>query len=172
VIVGGLSFFSSREGFICDNVVNFEVVLASGAIVNANEKENSDLFKVLKGGGNNFGIVTRFDMRTFQQGPFWGGAVFYFHNQFEDQINALVTEVGKPDASEETHIMISLFYAAQFGQVMGLNQAYYTQEVQNPPEIQPFVSMQPQVDQLNSMRMTTVKEAAEEQAAMAMTGVR
>jgi hypothetical protein len=32
--------------------------------------------------------------------------------------------------------------------------------------------MQPQMNQLNSMRMTTVKAAAEEQAAMAMTGVR
>ncbi|KAH9908353.1 FAD-binding domain-containing protein [Xylariomycetidae sp. FL2044] len=171
-LAGGLSFFSSREGFICDNVVNYEVVLASGEIVNANARENPDLFKVLKGGGNNFGIVTRFDMRTFQQGPFWGGAVFYFPDQFPAQIEALSHEINKPDASDETHIMISLFFAAQFGQVMGLNQVYYTREVENPPEIQPFVSMQPQVEQLNSMKMTTVKSAADEQASMAMTGVR
>jgi hypothetical protein len=117
-------------------------------------------------------VVTRFDLRTFKQGPFWGGAVFYFPDQFPAQIDALVNEVTKPDASDETHIMISLFFAAQFGQVMGLNQVYYTREVENPPEVQPFVSMQPQVDQLNSMRMITAKGAAEEQAAMAMTGVR
>ncbi|VUC36523.1 unnamed protein product [Clonostachys rosea] len=169
---GGLSFFSSREGLVCDNVVNYQVVLASGKVVDANEKENADLFKALRGGGNNFGVVTRFDMRTFKQGPFWGGAVFYFPDQFPAQIDALVDELSKPDASEETHIMISLFFAAQMGQVMGLNQVYYTQEVQNPPDIQPFVTMQPQMDQLNSMRMITVKAAAEEQATMAMTGVR
>ncbi|KAH7303064.1 hypothetical protein B0I35DRAFT_384423 [Stachybotrys elegans] len=169
---GGLSFFSSREGLVCDNVVNYEVVLASGEVVNANENENADLFRALRGGGNNFGVVTRFDLRTFKQGPFWGGAVFYFPDQFPAQIKALVDELNKPHASEETHIMISLFFAAQMGQVMGLNQVYYTQEVENPPEIQPFVAMQPQMDQLNSMRMTTVKAAAEEQAAMAMTGVR
>ncbi|CAG9983684.1 unnamed protein product [Clonostachys byssicola] len=169
---GGLSFFSSREGLVCDNVVNYQVVLASGQVVDANEKENVDLFKALRGGGNNFGVVTRFDMRTFKQGPFWGGAVFYFPDQFPAQIDALVDELNKPDASEETHIMISLFFAAQMGQVLGLNQVYYTQEVQNPPDIQPFVAIQPQMDQLNSMRMTTVKAAAEEQAAMAMTGVR
>lgn len=49
-LAGGLSFFSSREGFICDNVVNFEVVLASGKIVNANAKENPDLWRALRGG--------------------------------------------------------------------------------------------------------------------------
>ncbi|KAL4867475.1 hypothetical protein BDV12DRAFT_198168 [Aspergillus spectabilis] len=46
-------------------VVNFEVVLADGRIINANNGEYPDLFLALKGGGNNFGIVTRFDMVTF-----------------------------------------------------------------------------------------------------------
>lgn len=178
MISGGLSFFGSREGFVCDNVVNYEVVLASGKVVNANAKENSDLFKALKGGGNNFGVVTRFDMRTFKQGPFWGGSAFYFADQFPSQVEALVNEVTKPDASEETHIMISLFFAEEIAkgmglnQALGLNQAYYSQEVEKPPVLEPFVAMQPQIDQLNSMRMITLKGAAEEQAAMARTGVR
>lgn len=34
-MIGGQSFFSSREGFVCDNVTNYEVVLASGGVVNA-----------------------------------------------------------------------------------------------------------------------------------------
>lgn len=33
----------------------------------------ADLFRVLKGGSNNFGIVTRFTMRTIPAGPMWGG---------------------------------------------------------------------------------------------------
>ncbi|KAK8068739.1 FAD-binding domain-containing protein [Apiospora phragmitis] len=53
---GGLSFFSSREGFICDNVVNFEVVVASGEILNANAQEIPDLWVALRGGGNNLGM--------------------------------------------------------------------------------------------------------------------
>jgi FAD/FMN-containing dehydrogenase len=56
---GGISFFSPRYGFVCDNVENFEVVLASGQIVNANSKTNSDLWRALRGGSNNFGIVTK-----------------------------------------------------------------------------------------------------------------
>lgn len=70
---GGISFFSPRYGFVCDNVVNFEVVLSSGEVVNANAEENSDLLKALKGSGNNLGVITAFDIKTFEQGKFVGG---------------------------------------------------------------------------------------------------
>ena len=45
-----------------------QVVLASGQIVNANSTSHPQLFAALKGGSSNFGIVTRFDMKVFQQG--------------------------------------------------------------------------------------------------------
>ncbi|KAI0119254.1 hypothetical protein F4814DRAFT_447068 [Daldinia grandis] len=66
---GDLSFFSSREGFVSDNVFNYKIVLASGEAINANAKQHSDLWKALRGGGNNFGIVTRCRFRSFPQGP-------------------------------------------------------------------------------------------------------
>lgn len=55
---GGLSFLSTQYGLVCDNVVNFEVVLADASIVNANATSNTDLFWALKGGGNQFGRST------------------------------------------------------------------------------------------------------------------
>jgi len=61
---GGLSYFIGRLGFACDSVVNYEVVLTDGQIVNANKTTNPDLWKALKGGGSNFGIVTRFDVEA------------------------------------------------------------------------------------------------------------
>ncbi|KAI1757659.1 FAD-binding domain-containing protein [Xylaria castorea] len=61
---GGLSFFPSLYGMAVDSVINFEVVLSDSSIVNANSAENPDLYKVLKGGSANFGIVTRFDLET------------------------------------------------------------------------------------------------------------
>ncbi|KAI1413659.1 6-hydroxy-D-nicotine oxidase [Hypoxylon sp. FL1857] len=63
---GGLSAFSNLRGLAVDNVVNFEVVLADSTIVNANTAENADLYRALKGGGANFGIVTRFDIQTHE----------------------------------------------------------------------------------------------------------
>lgn len=59
---GGISFFQAAIGYSCDTIVNYEVVLANGSIINANKTSNPDLFKGLKGGGSNFGIVTRFDL--------------------------------------------------------------------------------------------------------------
>ncbi|KAK5054026.1 hypothetical protein LTR84_001988 [Exophiala bonariae] len=61
---GGNSYYTGRNGFGCDQVVGYQVVLANGTIVEANAEENADLWKALKGGGFNFGIVTRFDIRT------------------------------------------------------------------------------------------------------------
>ncbi|KAK1674078.1 hypothetical protein BDP55DRAFT_187843 [Colletotrichum godetiae] len=61
---GGTSYFSPKYGFACDSVLNYEVVLTNGSVVNANNNSNSDLWKALKGGGSNFGIVTRFDLEA------------------------------------------------------------------------------------------------------------
>lgn len=72
---GGISFFAPKIGFGADNVVNFEVVLASGDIVNANATSNSDLWMALKGGGSNFGIGTRFDFNTFPLRHLWSAGI-------------------------------------------------------------------------------------------------
>ncbi|OHF02946.1 FAD binding domain-containing protein [Colletotrichum orchidophilum] len=72
ILGGGISYFSGEYGWACDNVRNFEVVLASGEIVNASASENMDLFWALRGGGgSNFGVVTRFDLVAFEQGDIW-----------------------------------------------------------------------------------------------------
>ncbi|KAI9796419.1 MAG: hypothetical protein M1833_006191 [Piccolia ochrophora] len=92
---GGNSFFAARNGFVCDNVENFEIVLGSGEIVNANQSLKSDLFKALKGGSSNFGIVTRFDMFTFEQSRLWGGTVVYPSTTEAQQIKAFTSFGGK-----------------------------------------------------------------------------
>ncbi|KAK7738314.1 hypothetical protein SLS53_006122 [Cytospora paraplurivora] len=62
---GGLNFLGRRDGFACDNIYGYEVVLASGKVVYASATSNRDLWLALKGGSNNFGIITRFDLKTF-----------------------------------------------------------------------------------------------------------
>ncbi|CAI7596704.1 unnamed protein product [Penicillium glandicola] len=71
---GGMSFLSTQYGWAANNVQDYEVVLANGTIVHATETENPDLFKILKGGGNNFGVVTAYTMQTHPQDhKVWGG---------------------------------------------------------------------------------------------------
>lgn len=87
---GGISHYAPRVGLSCDNVVNFQVVLADGRIVNSNKDTNADLFTALKGGSNNFGIVTRYDMETFQNENLWGGIVTYPASTADQHFKALV----------------------------------------------------------------------------------
>lgn len=88
---GGLSHFSGLHGWACDNVRSYEVlygrrgahythslmisqvVLANGSVIDVSASVHSDLYRALRGGGNSFGVVTRFDLDTFAQGPMWGG---------------------------------------------------------------------------------------------------
>jgi FAD/FMN-containing dehydrogenase len=73
---GGMSLFQPRVGWVVDNILNFEVVLSSGSLVNANKTHNTDLFRALKGGGNNFGIITHIDLAVFEsKEKVWGGQI-------------------------------------------------------------------------------------------------
>ncbi|KAH6658719.1 hypothetical protein BKA67DRAFT_591540 [Truncatella angustata] len=61
---GGYNFLTGRQGFACDNVIDYDFALADGRIVTANTQSNADLFRSLKGRSNNFGVVTKFTMTT------------------------------------------------------------------------------------------------------------
>ncbi|KIK65277.1 hypothetical protein GYMLUDRAFT_38710 [Collybiopsis luxurians FD-317 M1] len=74
---GGIAFGSVDLGFGGDNVFNYEVVLSDGRIVDANMNTNPDLFWALKLAGTNYGIVTRFDMRTHHSPSIWGAVSVY-----------------------------------------------------------------------------------------------
>jgi hypothetical protein len=66
-----------------------QVVLANGTIANANQHSHPDLFFALRGGGNNFGIVTRFDFETYQYGLLWGGTSVCIFKDIEDMRTSL-----------------------------------------------------------------------------------
>ncbi|KAH8586438.1 hypothetical protein B0O99DRAFT_644446 [Bisporella sp. PMI_857] len=70
---GGMSFYSPRLGLTCDAVLNFDVILSSGEIVQANSRVNPDLFRALKGASNNLGIITHIDLPLVEGGFIWGG---------------------------------------------------------------------------------------------------
>jgi hypothetical protein len=87
---GGISHHAPRVGLSCDNVVNFQVILSDGRIVNSNKDTNPDLFTALKGGSSNFGIVTRYDMETFENENLWGGIVSWPASTVNQHFKALV----------------------------------------------------------------------------------
>lgn len=97
---GGLSFFSPRFGLVCSNILSYEIVLASGNVTTASASNNSDLWRALKGGSNNFGIVTRFTARSFPSTKVWSGFLYMPAFQAAKVLAAFHEFVSRADASD------------------------------------------------------------------------
>jgi FAD/FMN-containing dehydrogenase len=75
---GGLGWLMRHHGLTIDSMEGAEVVLADGTVVEASAEKHPDLFWALRGGGGDFGAVTRFDFRAHRVGPtVLGGMLAY-----------------------------------------------------------------------------------------------
>jgi FAD/FMN-containing dehydrogenase len=66
---GGIGWLMRKYGLTIDQLLSVDVVTADGELVTANDRENTDLFWGIRGGGGNFGIVTQFEFRLNPVGP-------------------------------------------------------------------------------------------------------
>ncbi|KAK4177877.1 putative FAD-binding oxidoreductase [Triangularia setosa] len=107
---GGLSFLSPKVGFAADTVSKYEVVLANGTLVEATAAQNSDLLRALRGGGNNLGIVTRVTMKTYSQGPLWGGTMMHPTTTLHNHLVAFIDFNKATGYDENASVITSLVY--------------------------------------------------------------
>ena len=95
---GGIGHLSGRFGLSLDNLVAAEVVIADGTILRASEEENADLFWALRGGGGNFGAVTRFVYRLHEVEVVEGGVLVFDAARAADVLRKLrELVIGLPD---------------------------------------------------------------------------
>jgi hypothetical protein len=117
---------------VCSNIISYEVVLASGTIVNSSVSTNPDLWCALKGGSNNFGIVTRFTARSFPCSGIWSGFLYMPAFQSAKVLKAFYECVKRADSDDPSIIhdnhavgpMVCMSYIQEVGaQVISVNLA-------------------------------------------------
>ena len=167
---GGISYFSPRYGWTCDGVSNFQVVLSDGSIINANTRHNSDLVFALRGGSNNFGIVTRIDFQTFSQGLLWGGNTYHPLNQaiIDTEIQGFVKLNSEKSYDEYASLITAWAFSSAQGS-LSLNQLVYTKPTKEPEVFRDFLSL-PRI--LSTTRIANMTDLSLETEAFQPIGLR
>jgi len=70
---GGLGFLLRKNGLTVDDLLAADVVTADGSLLHVDAESHPDLFWAIRGGGGNFGVVTRFRYRLHELGEILGG---------------------------------------------------------------------------------------------------
>lgn len=156
---GGISFFSPRKGLVCDNVLSYEIVLHDSSVVHASQETYPDLWLALKGGSNNFGIVTSFDVAAFDQGDIFYGQYFYALDTAQQQLDAFHQVAASPNYDEYVSIIVSFGFSGAQGSA-AVNALVYTKPEMDPPALQNFTKIP---NLMTSARITTLTNATVEQ---------
>ncbi|KAI0394221.1 putative oxidoreductase [Xylariaceae sp. FL0594] len=128
---GGISYFGPREGWTCNQVTSFQVVLADGSVVEANAKQNPDLWWGLRGGSNNLGIVTRMDLKTFKQGLVWSSMTLNPLTEVDKQASIYSKLMSADDYDENASFLTGWAFVGAQGLSAVLNQLIYTRPAEN-----------------------------------------
>src|SRR5512135_2634515 len=70
---GGVGYLVRKYGLTIDDLLAADIVTADGQLVRADAQSHPDLFWAIRGGGGNFGVVTRFQFRLHEVGSIFGG---------------------------------------------------------------------------------------------------
>lgn len=135
--------------------MNFEVVLADGSVINANSTSNDDLYRALKGGSSNFGIVTRFDVNTLPNTPLWGGIRTYDYNSYADVALESIVDLANANESEGDNALIVLIVTGGDKNISLLTNQINTQGVVDAPIFAKLSALPPLTD---SIKIATVGE--------------
>jgi FAD/FMN-containing dehydrogenase len=84
---GGMGWLTRAYGLSIDNLLDVYLVTASGEQVHASAQDHPELFWGVRGGGSNFGVVTRFEFQGVPVGPdVYAGAAWYGPDKWRDAL--------------------------------------------------------------------------------------
>jgi FAD/FMN-containing dehydrogenase len=104
---GGIGYLVRKYGLTIDQLLAAEVVTADGRVLEVDADNHPDLFWAIRGGGGNFGVVTRFDYRLHPVDMVNGGMLAF--PATPETIAALVAAVEA--APEELSVIATVLLA-------------------------------------------------------------
>ena len=144
------------------------MVLADGSIVAANHKTNPDLWKALKGGTNNFGIVVAITFATIKDANLYGGVVIYTYDTMPQQLAELNRVLSVPEVDPSAAIVVSAGYHYEHGK-LAYNSLKYTEPQKDPEVFKGFLEI-PSV--MNTMRISNLQDLIVEEGQFSANGLR
>ncbi|MEX0801049.1 MAG: FAD-binding oxidoreductase [Dehalococcoidia bacterium] len=160
----GSGWLERKLGYTVDNMTGAEVVLASGDAVHASETENADLFWGLRGGGGNFGIVTRFEYRLHPIGPIVYGGMLGFPRDpavlcaYRDFMEGAPDDVGGAAALITAPSAEPVPEPVRGMPVMGIVVCYTGKPEDGPKAIKPLLDLNPVLNMVEPMPYVAVQQ--------------
>ncbi|KAF5232118.1 hypothetical protein FANTH_13114 [Fusarium anthophilum] len=110
LVGGGISFYAARHGWGIDNVRSFEIVLGNGRVITASSQSEPSLYRALRGGGSNFGIITAFELEAYPYNGMWGGRTMLDSAHSRQAIAAYAGFVKGQEADPKGHTIFIATY--------------------------------------------------------------
>ncbi|KAI1633023.1 putative FAD-binding oxidoreductase [Biscogniauxia mediterranea] len=149
-LIGGFHYFINKFGYTMDSVKSYDIVLGNGTQVVANSTSNSDLFWALKGGANNFGIVTKFVLQAFKIPKISTTIQTFDEASIEKFIQATSAMTLQNDGEIGAGSVVSINYNATTNVVSGLLLGVQEGTESPPSRFAAYTSIPP-VSQLNNV---------------------
>ena len=99
---GGFGYLTRRFGWTADHLAEVEIVTADGQVRTASRDQHPELFWALRGGGGNFGVVTRFSFRLHRVGPMVTGGLIVWSADRADEVLAAYRDLTESAPRELT----------------------------------------------------------------------
>jgi len=135
---GGHSRLSGEHGLGSDNVLAATVVLADGRIVKTSATEETDLFWAIRGGGNQFGIVVEFVLKTFPAAnSITMGSLVYPGTEIANVLR--VVQEWKKNMTSKEHLGLAFGRAAPYFQPAVMIMPYVSGDIDRAEKVlRPF----------------------------------
>ncbi|MBA3869594.1 MAG: FAD-binding oxidoreductase [Anaerolineae bacterium] len=153
---GGIGYLVRKHGLAIDNLLAAEVVTADGQIRQVDANNHPDLFWAIRGGGGNFGVVTRFQFRLHEVRTIVGGMLIL--PATPDVIVAFIAaaEAAPEELSTIANIMVAppmpfLPEEHQGKLIIMALMAYAGETSSGEQAFEPFRALEPLVDQVRPM---------------------